>query len=382
MECRYIAAIDHTNRLITDEVEKRLGRIFDQTPPTANTSFLLFIEDEILGRVLEEVCICEVSNRGDVYYHYKLVDCEDLHTSGKEQDQENESEEPRFNSQTLPNSSLKDSWDSLYFEGKLKEEVLSYVSTMLMAATCAVNLRIFDLHKIILLHGPPGCGKTSLCKALAQKIGVRASRLTNSPCSLKLIEVNCHSLFSKWFSESGKQIKEMFDDVRKLAIVPGAFVCILIDEIESISISRTSLFKGSEPSDSIRAVNVLLTQIDQIRELSNVLILATSNLPETVDAAFMDRVDRKFQLGPPSLRAKREILIAGIRELVMRGMVEDFDFNGIDNVIGTASGRLVRKLPFLALAGCLNRTSFPLPSAVFLDELTHLASRAQENVYE
>jgi SpoVK/Ycf46/Vps4 family AAA+-type ATPase len=199
---------------------------------------------------------------------------------------------------------------------------------------------------------------------------------------VKLIEVNCHSLFSKWFSESGKQIKEMFDDVRKLASAPGAFVCILIDEIESISISRTSLFKGSEPSDSIRAVNVLLTQIDQIRELPNVLILATSNLPETVDMAFMDRVDRKFQLGPPSHKAKREILFAGIRELIMKGMVEDFHSHDLDCAIEMASGRLVRKLPFLALAESLNRAPFPIPSDVFLDELSRIASENQESVYE
>lgn len=76
-----------------------------------------------------------------------------------------------------------------------------------------------------------------------------------------------------------------------------------VDEIESITISRSSLFKGSEPSDSIRAVNVLLTQIDQIKELDNILILATSNMLETVDAAFLDRVDLKFKLGRPSQRA-------------------------------------------------------------------------------
>lgn len=344
---------------------------------------MLFLEDEILGRVLEDVSVCEASNRGDIYYHYKLGDMEDKTMS---ETTEKEQEEPRFSCQILPTVGLKETWSGLYFEHGEKQVLLNYVSTMIITSNSSINLRVFDLHKIILLYGPPGCGKTSLCKALAQKIGVRAAQLTSTPTTVKLIEVNCHSLFSKWFSESGKQIKEMFDDVRRLALAPGTFVCILIDEIESISISRTSLFKGSEPSDSIRAVNVLLTQIDQIRELPNVLIMATSNLPETVDPAFMDRVDRKFRLGPPSRRAKYEIVMSGLRELASKGMLEDMALlrsddefmQAIDTAIEGSSGRLVRKLPFLALSESLLFSAFPVPCKVFMDALRRIVQGEPE----
>ncbi len=57
---------------------------------------------------------------------------------------------------------------------------------------------------------------------------------------------------------------------------------------------------GSEPSDAIRVVNALLTQLDTLHSYSNVLVLATSNLTAAIDDAFMDRADLKLYVGLPS----------------------------------------------------------------------------------
>lgn len=70
---------------------------------------------------------------------------------------------------------------------------------------------------------------------------------------------------------------------------PSTLVCVLIDEVESLTAARKSAVKGSEPSDAIRVVNALLTQLDQIRRYPNVLILTTSNITEAIDIAFIDR---------------------------------------------------------------------------------------------
>lgn len=78
---------------------------------------------------------------------------------------------------------------------------------------------------------------------------------------------------------------------------------------------------GSEPSDSIRVVNAVLTQLDQLKNCDNVLILTTSNITQAIDIAFVDRADIKQYVGPPSTRGRYAILRSCIAELMRVGIV-------------------------------------------------------------
>ena len=84
-------------------------------------------------------------------------------------------------------------------------------------------------------------------------------------------------------------MQKMFQRLHEMIADPAALICVLIDEVESLTSARTSSFKGAEPSDAIRVVNALLTQLDQIRRHPNVLILTTSNVTGAIDLAFIDR---------------------------------------------------------------------------------------------
>lgn len=105
------------------------------------------------------------------------------------------------------------------------------------------------------------------------------------------------------------KIKEVVEDRRLL-------VCVLIDEIESLVHERNQCISGTEPTDSVKVVNAVLTQIDQIKRYPNVLILTTSNMTGAIDLAFVDRADVKQFLGLPSVRAIYQIYYTCIQELI------------------------------------------------------------------
>ncbi|OXB71807.1 UNVERIFIED_CONTAM: hypothetical protein H355_011111 [Colinus virginianus] len=156
-------------------------------------------------------------------------------------------------------------------------------------------------------------GKSSLCKALAHKLSVRLSSRYSSG---HLIEVNAHSLFSRWFSESGKLVLKLFTTVKEMLEDNRSFVCVLVDEVESVSAARSDTFSGSDPSDALRVVNALLTQLDTLRSYPNALVLTTSNLTEKIDPAFLDRADIKQYIPNPSRHCRYEILKECVEELV------------------------------------------------------------------
>ncbi|KAM0832115.1 hypothetical protein ACQ4PT_065100 [Festuca glaucescens] len=298
-----------------------------------------------------------------------------------------------FNEWALPAKEFDGLWESLLYEVGLKQRLLRYAASALLFTERGVDPCLVSWNRIVLLHGPPGTGKTSLCKALAQKLSIRF-KSRYSMC--QLIEVNAHSLFSKWFSESGKLVAKLFQKIQEMVEEESNLVFVLIDEVESLAAARQAAISGSEPSDSIRVVNALLTQMDKLKAWPNVIILTTSNITTAIDIAFVDRADIKAYVGPPTLQARYEILRSCIQELFRVGILASPQGGDLPSILSYStlkeklhcpeaaephtlhlsellhqgaeqceglSGRSLRKLPFLAHASvpnpsCCDATSF------------------------
>ncbi|KAL4524891.1 hypothetical protein Ndes2526A_g06990 [Nannochloris sp. 'desiccata'] len=242
-----------------------------------------------------------------------------LDANGPEDGDDGDDDCPSFKQCTLPSTDFHGLWESLYYDTEVKRRLLRYADSALLFGQLGVSSSLITSGRLVLLHGPPGTGKTSLCKALAQKLSIRLNKYYTTA---ELVEVNAHSLFSRWFSESGKLVAKLFEAIKEKLEEPDALVFVLVDEVESLAAARGAAAGNGEPSDAIRAVNALLTQLDQLRVHKNCMVLTTSNLTGNIDVAFVDRADIKAYIGPPTAKARYEMLRSSLQELIKVGIIQ------------------------------------------------------------
>lgn len=297
-----------------------------------------------------QLMFCEVDFR--IHVH-------EINEDGAGEEREDDEEIATYKEYALPCREFSEYWDSLYLDEGKKLRLKNYARTALEFGNLNVNASLVAFNRVVLLHGPPGTGKTTMCKGLAQKLAIQMLDTYSEPV---FVEINAHSLFSKWFSESGKLVSKLFEKIQELTDDEDTFVFVLVDEVESLAAARKAT--GAEPSDAIRVVNALLTQLDALKEKKNAMVLTTSNVTDAIDVAFIDRADVKMYVGNPADAARGHILLSSINELKRVGilpptkleMAKDSNLFK-DVVIATEgmSGRALRKLPFLTIAG-MNRS--------------------------
>jgi transitional endoplasmic reticulum ATPase len=147
----------------------------------------------------------------------------------------------------------------------------------------------------ILLFGPPGTGKTLLAKAVANE------------SNANFISVKGPELLSKWVGESEKHVREMFRKARQVA------PCVIFfDEIDSL-VPRRGGIGDSHVTE--RVVSQLLTELDGMEELKDVVVIAATNRPDLIDPALLrpGRIERHIYIPPPDKEARKEIFKIHLR---------------------------------------------------------------------
>ncbi|CAD0022812.1 unnamed protein product [Aureobasidium pullulans] len=275
---------------------------------------------------------------------------------------------------SIPHESLDKVWENLKFDETQNinlEQILSSVVRTVMLLHHANGFQAaMNINRLMLFHGPPGCGKSTLCRALAHKLVIRLGRTFRSG---KLFEINTQDLLSKFYSESGKLVSDMFDKILRIAQDEKELVCVLIDEIESIAASRQASTRNGECADTVRATNQLLTALDRIRCKPNIVVFCTSNLLESIDTAFLDRLYDAIPVPPPCASAVYTILSNILNSLIDAGAItykletqtpeEDSDFVLINAMI-EGQTRLPDHGQLLILQATYPDTPGPLLKAV------------------
>ncbi|NHJ47210.1 MAG: CDC48 family AAA ATPase [Asgard group archaeon] len=168
--------------------------------------------------------------------------------------------------------------------------------------------------KGILLYGPPGTGKTLLAKAVA----------TESEANF--ISIKGPEMISKWVGESEKAVREIFRKARM-----SAPCIIFMDEVDSITPKRGGL---SDSNVTERVVSQLLTEMDGLNKIRNIVVIMATNRPDIIDPAVIrpGRTDRFIAINMPDIKARKQIF-----EIHMKNMPLDDEVN-IDQLAKVTEG--------------------------------------------
>ena len=159
--------------------------------------------------------------------------------------------------------------------------------------------------KGVLLYGPPGCGKTLIAKAIANSLATRISESTGKEVSSFFINVKGPELLNKYVGETERHIRMIFERAREKASA-GNPVVIFFDEMESMFRTRGS---GISSDMESTIVPQLLTELDGVESLENVLVIGASNRQDMIDPAILrsGRFDVKIRVERPDRDAAIDI---------------------------------------------------------------------------
>lgn len=202
----------------------------------------------------------------------------------------------------LPDANLEAMWDSIILEEEPKRQLLSQ-AIVNFTVRGKVDRTVIPLHGVILLVGPPGTGKTSLAKGLANRVAK-----SFKGAKFQLLEVEPHTLTSSAMGKTQRAVSDLFSQSIAEATVAGPTV-VLLDEVETLAADRSKLSLEANPVDIHRATDAVLVQLDMLAEkYPNLLFIATSNFPEAVDSAFISRCDLVLEVPMPGPDACKLIL--------------------------------------------------------------------------
>ncbi|NWI48958.1 NSF ATPase, partial [Calyptomena viridis] len=202
--------------------------------------------------------------------------------------------------------------------------------------------------KGILLYGPPGCGKTLMARQIGKMLNAREPKVVNGP-----------EILNKYVGESEANIRKLFADAeeeqRRLGANSGVHI-IIFDEIDAICKQRGSMAGSTGVHDTV--VNQLLSKIDGVEQLNNILVIGMTNRPDLIDEALLrpGRLEVKMEIGLPDEKGRFQILhIHTVRMREHQLLAEDVDIAELAVETKNFSGAELEGLVRAAQSTAMNR---------------------------
>ena len=230
--------------------------------------------------------------------------------------------------------------------GGLDEQLGVIARRALAARLCPPSLRQeLGVRPVrgLLLHGPPGCGKTLCARALASALDAREPKIVNGPEMMSKYVGDSEAFIRSLFAEAELEQRERGDD--------SALHVIVLDELDAFTRARGGL-SGDTSGIRDSVVNQLLAKMDGVDELDNILVIGLTNRPELIEPALLrpGRLEVHARIGLPDRLGRQAILNIHAKALLRR---DALDARCVRSLEGGALAQATRGFSGAELAGLL-----------------------------
>jgi len=252
----------------------------------------------------------------------------------------------------LPADHHNGPWDHIITPPGVKERLLNHALLTLLHGPALATMAGLP-HGLIILSGPPGTGKTTLARGLAQTAALAVANRG----ATTYVEIDPHAFPSELLGESQRNITQLMTDTIPELAARRPHTVVLVDEVESFAVRRSAASFSANPVDVHRATDALLAGIDAVAtDLPRVLFVATTNFADAVDEAFVSRADLVLTLSLPDSATIGQIIRHSLLELAVlwprvAALAHDDGLHAkLADACAGFDGRRVRKLVLSALA--------------------------------